>query len=852
MSSQLLVIILIVAAISAAYVPDLFLRGYAELVAGRQRRQAKAMAHFAHIQCALASLFRNEYIADSEVTAWMAANEEAHSLATDGRFVHRLPEPDATRARLWCQQIRSLDDAVRAHNKHFLAERLWEERDTFDAVEKYPLTERQRLAIITDQDNTLVIAGAGTGKTSTIVGKVDYLIRRRLAAPQEILVLAFTRKASEELKERLVRLRGHSQVRVRTFHALGLEIMNKVEHKRPTLTKLADDDQALHRFVRARVEEMLAQPEYQRLMVQFFSTLLDEEPPGAHTEIGDQSVRLQQRRGLRSLTGEQLKSREEVRIANWLTLNGIAWEYERNYPFAKGTDEYRPYRPDFYLPDYDVYIEHFGVDEEGNTRPGIDRDRYHEEMEWKRTLHREHGSKLVETFSYLARQGRLTQHLETLLRQHSVVPKPLTELQIQAIVVEANRPFSEFVKLLTQFLNLYKGNGYSLEAAARKADSERDQVFLRIFQYVFERYNFELQQADEIDFNDMLTRARAYVREQRYCCKFKYILVDEFQDISENQLGLLQNIRTHIPHSRLFAVGDDWQAIYRFTGSDVSIITNFPEHVGATVRIDLDTTFRHHQELVDFSSRFIMANPQQLQKTLCSHHGSQGELPFCVVFQRGDNLRTALQTACQDIVRQQAGIPASVFILGRHHHNKPPFFQQVCANLQRHHISVEYFTAHASKGKETDYVIVIGLEAGEYGFPSNVSDDPVMKMVLRQAESYEYAEERRLFYVAVTRARQRVYLIAPRDNLSPFVEQDILDGKLDVCERCRKGALILIPEEEAGFQVYRCTLCRWEAERCPCCGLGHLSEKIGAYGAFLGCSRWNRGKGCTYTRSQRR
>ncbi len=899
-STLLLILVAVVVGIAAAvYLPGLLGRMRAERAARREQLAVEARERYDFLQRSLATLFGTEYLADSEVDAWRAANAPALALAADDGFAHHLPEPQATQARVWCEQLRSLPASVQVHNDRFVAGRLLEERAALDAVEKYPLTERQRIAIVTNQDSNLIVAGAGTGKTSTIVGKVDYLIRRRLAAPQEILVLAFARKASEELKERVVRLGGHEGVHVSTFHALGLGIISEVEGKRPTLSPLAEDDRALKRFIRDRVREMLAEPECHRLLVDFFSTLLDEEQPGDDAETGDEYIRAQQGQGLYALNGQKMKSRQEVQIANWLTLNGVAWAYERPYPVNTATPWHRQYKPDFYLPEHDLYLEHFGIDRKGNTAPQVNKAKYHEAMVWKRALHRQHGTALLETFSYFAQEGGLVRRLEELLRGRGVEPRPLGEEEIRAIASEANRPFSLFVDLIAQFLSVYKGNGGTPEAAARKAATERDLVFLRLFRRVLDPYTAELEGSGEIDFNDMIGRARDYVREGRCRRGYRYIVVDEFQDISENRLGLLQDLRAQVPHGRLFAVGDDWQAIYRFTGSDVGIITHLGERVGATARVDLDTTFRYPQELLDFSSRFVMANSGQLRKTLRSHHGERGILPACVVFTGGQrdgaDPRAPFEVACRDILARKGAGRATLFVLGRYRFSRPDCFDDLQEELRRAGIDAEYHTAHASKGKEADYVIVVGLEAGEYGFPANVADDPVMRMVLSAPEDYPYAEERRLFYVAITRARERVYLIAPQDKPSPFIQADILEGelqeyaetigevserhrcpncdgktirrrqgqfgdfwactnfplchgRLDACKQCPDGGLALV---EDGFKppIYRCTICAREAERCPRCQGGHLRERTGPRGQFLACSRWDRGAGCTYTRS---
>ncbi|CAA9538184.1 MAG: DNA helicase IV [uncultured Thermomicrobiales bacterium] len=845
------------------------------------------------------ALVSTEYLAQSEVAIWEAQHADALEIAKRPHLARYLAPADAETFRTRCRQLRDLPETVRDLNERFLVGRLAEDSGAFDRLETNPLTENQRRAIVTSEDTTLVIAGAGTGKTSTIIGKVDYLVRRGLAKPAQVLVLAYARRAGEELKDRLGRLGAAGGAHVSTFHALGLRIVAEVEGTKPSLSPLADDDDARRRFLRERARELLSDSEGQRLLVAFLASHLDDEvlAPGPDAS-GDARIRHEQALGLRAISGQKLKSREEVRIANWLTLNGIAWEYERPYPVPTATPWHRQYQPDFYLPDYDLYLEHFGINERGEPAPGIDGAAYRQAMEWKRALHSHHGTTLVETYSYMKDRGGLIANLEALLSSYGVVPQPLSGDDVATITADNNRPFTDFVNLLAQFLSLHQGAGSDRAAVESRARSKRDRVFLEIFWRVFDAYRAELYRTGRIDFDDMINRARDYVRTGRFRSDFTHVLVDEFQDISLNRLGLLQELRAQRPHGRLFVVGDDWQSIYRFAGSDVGIITHLSDRVGATARVDLDVIFRYPQELLDATGAFVTANPGQLKKSLRAHRGSARELPIAVVFDEtrvsSTQASASLNTVLGEIVAAARGKDIEVFILGRYRFNAPEDLDELTSRWSSQRIRLTFLTAHSAKGKEADYVIVVGLEAGEYGFPANIADDPVTRMVLSDEEQFPYAEERRLFYVAMTRAKQRVYLIAPRDKASPFVENDLLGpdlgryvevigeasarhlcprcggttirrkqgqygtfwacahfplchGKLDACPHCREGGLA--SEQSGRLQSFRCTSCQRTADACPRCRAGYLAARTGRFGEFLGCSRWNGGNGCTYTRS---
>lgn len=864
-------------------------RVYQRQIAAIERRDAASQA-YTIVQHAYAALFGTEYLATSEVTAWTTEHTEALQLAAEPGWCQSLPPNEIPAAHQTCQDLQNLDVTVPAHNARMIEARLQEEADAFDRVERYPLTDRQRRAILTNEDTTLVIAGAGTGKTSTIIGKVDYLLRRHLAAPDEILVLAYARPAAAELKERLVALGHPSTIEISTFHALGRRIVATAQGRHPTLTSFANDnDHALLPFLQSCVIDLWLDPPTRHLLTDFFSSLLDEPAVSVHDPRPDTQE-------FRTLTGQRLKSQQEVDIANWLTLHSITWEYERPYPIPTATTERRQYRPDFYLPAYDVYLEHFGIDRAGRTRADIDQARYHADMAWKRALHRTHGTTLIETFSYFAQEGGIAHHLDLLLRAQGIMPEPLPREQMQTLFRDSHLPASTLVNLLKQFLHLFKGNGCDRAGVAARARSPRDHAFLRIFDAVFERYRAELARTETIDFDDMINLARTALQAHTYHSRFRYVIVDEFQDISRNRLGLLLDLRAHVPHCRLFVVGDDWQAIYRFTGSDVSLITNLAAHVGAMARVDLDMAFRYPQELLNMSAAFVTANPSQLKKTLRAYQGNSGQPPIVLIFQEeasAGGLQRAIEQAHAEIQRHRTDKSRTVLLLGRYRRTCPQFFDQIQQHFAGSDLTLTYLTMHKSKGKEADNVIVLGLEMGNLGFPSTIPDDPVVNLVLTDAEAFAHAEERRLFYVTLTRARQRVYLIVPPTKVSPFIQELLTEpfapyittlgqppvayvcpvcsqatiqrrqeqsgvrwrcveapqcsGALPTCPTCRMGALQLTTT--ASGRGKQCTDCAYIAEICPRCQQGMLQERAGPYGPFVGCSEWQGGRGCCYTRS---
>lgn len=224
----------------------LVLRRRHQLMYQRQRdaaqRAENARAAYATLHTAHAALFGTEYLAASDVAAWKQTHGDVLHLVHDPTWRQWLPPNDIYLATARCNDLHDLQAAVQQHNDRFINARLAAETAAFDRVERFPLTERQWRAIVTNEDTTLVIAGAGMGKTSTIVGKVDYLLRRGLAAPDEVLVLAYNRTAAAELRERLERLGHSASLQVSTFHALGLQIIAAAQGRRPQVSSLTKDD----------------------------------------------------------------------------------------------------------------------------------------------------------------------------------------------------------------------------------------------------------------------------------------------------------------------------------------------------------------------------------------------------------------------------------------------------------------------------------------------------------------------------------------------------------------------------------------------------------------------------------
>jgi DNA helicase-4 len=756
---------------------------------------------------------------------------------------------------------------VETRNRKYIEEEISRNREYFSKLEKFPLTPKQCQAIVVDESRNLVVAGAGTGKTSTLVGKAGYIMRKGLARPDEILLLSFGRDVRDEMLERTQKRFG-VPIEVNTFHSLGMKIISDAEGRKPRVTRLSTDHTALTKFIDGIVDAKSSDPHFLKELNNFSLRLTEYKTEWDFKSLSEY-IEYVKSRHLRSLGGERVKSYQELEIANYLYLNGITYEYEKPYEYRTSSKLHGQYRPDFYLPDYRIYLEHFGVDERGQTAPFVDSKRYREEMDWKRSLHKENETTLLETFSYEAKGGGLQSSLKRKLTERGVKLTPISDEERFDKLNELGliKPISG---LLATFLSLFKSNNMEWSELERRATAsrttERDSSFLIVFKDVYKEYETILTSADEVDFSDMINRSTKYIEDGQVNTGYRYVLVDEFQDLSQSRFKLLKAILDSNPDCKLFAVGDDWQSIFRFAGSDLSLMSRFEKYFGDSKILFVDENFRFNDKICNLSTRFILENPKQIRKQLKPKEFVA--LPaVSLIYTR------APQEEVEGILRHLSERGGTVQILGRYNHSNPRIPQH--PNLE-----VEFLTVHRSKGTEADYVIILDLKSGSYGFPSEIADDPVLQLVLPEPEDFPHAEERRLFYVALTRARKHVFLLADPGKPSGFVTEllkggyevelrsepvtsegdcpicggDIIkrngtngefyscsnnpycDYRVPRCPNC-EGHLLFRNDE------FECDSCRSKFRKCPSCGAALLIRN-GPYSQFIGCINYPE---CEYT-----
>ena len=737
-------------------------------------------------------------------------------------------------------------------NERYINQELKDNSDLFDDLDGKSLDSQQREAIVVDEDAVKVIAGAGSGKTFTIQGKVKYLTEKRDVDPSEILAISFSNASVDDLKERIA-----EPIDIKTFHKVGKDILTQYnQYSRP-------DTSALKRIIkRYLTKKALKNEDISKKLIEFFSFYINVPP--SEDDIKYEGDLLDWQEGVdfstlkrrfknkqrETLNNEIVRSYEELYIANFLFIYGIKYTYEKIYSYPNKnferefnkfkeflfsfneeipdelknditkdllnlTDifeeyEIKDYLPDFYLDDYNIYIEHFGLNRncENHLIGGKSSEEYVKEMEWKRKVHKKYGTTLIETFSYYQSENRLLTRLAEKLQAQGVEFNEIEYREVYRILLENKtiKEWEDFIVLLKTFIELFKGNNYDetkfkefYDYVGGLKDSfskDRTIAFLKIVEEIYNDYEAYLLKIKKIDFNDMINKASDCIVKNGLDLPYKYIIVDEYQDTSFTRYNLLRNICDSIG-AKIMVVGDDWQSIYSFSGCDVNIFTKFDNFFDVCETRYIEKTYRNSQQLIDASSNFVMKNPDQTRKELKSSKSLKYPIKL-VNFDNDFDEILKFELIIKNIINQSTFKNKKILILGRN--NKDIFNLLKNFNVENEYgkrkfeilgdedklrrnkfvkivyrespdVNIEYRTVHQSKGLECDNVILINLKNWKAGFPNKMVDDPVLNFVKRNGDSFSYAEERRLFYVALTRTKNNVYLLAPYFKSSVFIQE---------------------------------------------------------------------------------
>lgn len=827
------------------------------------------------------------------------------SKGTASRFLAKYPAPMHPR-KAWKQAVgeaspeETLQVKFDKSNAGHLALQKVTRKEFFNTVEKNPLTDEQIHACVCMDDAVMVVAAAGSGKTSTMVAKTGYALHEGLANPEQILLLAFNHATAAEVGERIAEqlkgVPGVEKVRSNTFHAFGNDVIAKATGKKPSLAPWVDsnnpgaDVREVGEIIRGLSERDKA---FERDW-DLFRTVYARDV-GKWGEPDEPEAYAHGVRGFRTAQGEVVKSKEERTIADWLFYNGVAYEYERPYEHETADDQHRQYCPDFYYPDAHLYHEHFALNDKGQA-PKKFKD-YLAGVKWKRELHAKMGTALFETTSHGLLSGDAIPTLEQALIKRGVQPVFDPTRKAKGLPPVHEQDLARSFRVFQQHV---KNNGLThqhlrdaLRTQSKDGFGARLRMYLAIFERIAAEWERRLQAGNFIDFEDMLILATAHVKSGAYRSPYTIILADEFQDSSRARIGLLKALATQAdPPAHLCVVGDDWQGINRFAGSDITVMTEFERTFDFATRLTLNTTFRCPQELCDLSSGFIQANPAQIKKNVRTTNSLTKTPVLAYGFVDQASIAGYVETQLAQMhnlvgngkLTPAKGAHITVMILGRYHNDKPSALE----SWQRKfgdHLKIDFRTVHGSKGLEAEYVFVLNVLEGTRGFPSQIQDDPALQLAMPAPDPFPFAEERRLFYVAMTRARKQVRFYTTLSQPSRFLVElaktqrikiKPIDGEpLEPCPECGRGILQLRSGPYGDFHgCSRFPACGFKrkvaqnakaagsqpkpqfqrlpdntkaGDQCPVCKRGIIQSKSGRNGPFLGCSRFQ--EGCNATRT---
>lgn len=770
------------------------------------------------------------------------------------------------------QDLKKESKTISMHNEKFISESLKCEKSYLDNILKdddpnIDLDENQRKVVLSDEDYTLVIAGAGAGKTTTVEAKVKYLVDKGFAKAEEILVISFTNKAVEELKERIVK-KLNIPCKISTFHSVGYTISNNEAENKKT--------PATDGFLYVKINEylkkyVLGKKDKVNELIEFFAMYIDApfseddlkkvfeyidnaDFKTLKSYIGEYNVEFIDKISgqKRTINDEILRSFEEVKIANFLYLNSIDYEYEKVSPISPVSFQKskKLYTPDFYIKqgDKECWIEHFGMINEDDTSDALNDDsiyKYIKEKNDKIRAHKNANIDLICTFHGYKDGIGYIEHLknELLIKGFELRKRDSEEVYKKIVNCCETKYIEKFARLVMRFISNFKSRGWEeKEFKTLKTNNKlssanvRNDIFLNICESCYSYYQDCLREEHKLDFQDMInesTRILNNLATYKSNLNYKYIFVDEYQDISLQRFSFTKEL-SKVCDAKIIAVGDDWQSIYAFSGSDIDCFLNFKDLMGYSNEIKIENTYRNSQELIDIAGGFIQENKKQIQKTLYSP--KRMDKPIVIetykdVYDKNDRIKDknyylglVVDHILGEIVENnkiEKKKDNKILLIGRFGFDA--FKLVKYSNLFEYNeskkkmksktypfLDLTFLTAHSSKGLGFDDVIIINAENGLYGFPSQKESDPILKMVTKTDNSIDNAEERRLFYVALTRTKNRVYIAAPQNRPSKFIIELINN----YCNIESIGRINLEIPNENGFRVkYICPVCGFPLQR---------------------------------------
>lgn len=594
------------------------------------------------------------------------------------------------------------------------------------------LDKNQKEVILDNSDYLMVIAGAGSGKTMTVIGKVCYLVHKCGIDPNEILIISFTNKAVDEIKDRLGTYFGISSP-VLTFHKLGF---NLLKEEKDNLKIVKSPYSIIFNYFCEVIKDGERFKKVIEALIFYFS---------------DSKYSLN---AIEKQVDENVVLYEELLIGNFLYLNNIKYEY-----VIDGKVRF------FKINDFDLNHYLFFIPE---VKTKILKIYYGYKINYIKKRFSRYKISFI-----ISNKDNLLNKLEEILIKSGF------NIEInKEMINDKNVYMKKFILLCLEFIKMFKTKGFSIgyfDKLIINYDNDKGILkFIKIVREIYQYYESYLFENNLIDFEDMINKAIKKLRTNKLKEKYKYIIIDEFQDISINRLELIKEIQK-FTQSKVVVVGDDFQAIFGFAGSDINSFLSFNKKFNNVRTIKITKTYRNSQELVDVAGKFIMKNQKQIKKKMESVKRLNN--PIKIIYYR-NNLAKNVNYIIENIVNE-FGFEESILLLGRYDFDKRRildnnYFYEDNGKIKSKvypKVNLEFLTVHKSKGLGFDHVILLNNDNALFGFPSKIEDLKFLNVLKEEDNSILFAEERRLFYVALTRTKNYVFLMVKKESESIFIKE---------------------------------------------------------------------------------
>lgn len=701
------------------------------------------------------------------------------------------------------------------------------------------LNERQQDAVTSDEKRLLVLAGAGSGKTQTLIQKLIYLIDDKGVNSSNILAITFTKNAANEMVDRLIissdetkeyqslivdknksksekelirnsykkKNKWVENLTIKTFHSLCYGILrnygaNEFDNKFRIISedKKPDDDE----FSKYTAPETVFEVFYKTLielcdnnqyLLDLKRYILDYVIDKIHLENYHQSSIPKDGRHFTSLNGEKVWSKSEQYIADWLYRHNIPYQYE---PLLNVKDF--DFHPDFYIPDANLYIEHVSK----KSYPTKDKE---EQFSKGKLL-------LVKTFEPMTADSALFNlTLDKIVKNR--LPENFHQNRTLSFKEELNRYLEDVKKFLglvvqvTDFIKVENTEIKSILEKSQQDQHERIRTFYKLALPIIEKYIGYCTNKSYLDFNDLISKTISLLKNQtdikhQLQKTFKFILVDEFQDVNNLQVELIKLLLTD--DTQLFCVGDDWQSIYGFRGSNVNYIVDFEKHFPKSKTVILNLNYRSTQNIVGASNEVIKHNKFKIEKELSALKVSENKIVVFAGTQEDENIDFCYEVV-QELLNDGFQHDDILFL-----YRRSKMFDPYYRRFKSEGIKVQGKTIHSAKGLEAKVVFIIGLTEGSGGFPDIWLMDRIFQVIKKADYDLLMEEERRLFYVAITRAKDKLYLITEKGNGSSFLNE--IPDNFKIKSSSDSGSIM--------NKIETCNVCSRQLENlwiaCPYCG----------------------------------